>query len=141
MELALFPYHDLPMGLLRLFADDTLYSSTGHQQLQADLTRLEQWATRSDMEINLLKSDHVTLTRRRDPIDTRLALYNSAEYLRVTMRSKLKWNVHVNFITSKTNSVLEFEKRISSKAQKFRTTGYSTLFWSIHLQLGALLLL
>lgn len=85
-----------------------------------------------------LISDHVTFTYRRDPIDTRLTLSNTeisksnTKYLGVAMQSKLKWNTHMNFITTKANSILGFDTgHIISSTQKLHSTCYSALLHPI----------
>lgn len=71
------------------------------------------------MRFNPSKLDHITITRRIDLIDTRLTLNNTeipepnnTKYLGVSnLAVRLKWDIHINIVTAKTNSVLEWVKR------------------------------
>ena len=134
--LYLFYINDLPESLvsnIRLFADDTIVYLTIHsdsdtQVLQRDLDKLAEWETLWKMDFHLDKCEVLRVGRKRVMVQNdytlhgkTLATADSAKYLGVTIASDLRWNKHIDTITSKANRTLGFLKRnlkINSTALK-----------------------
>ncbi len=108
---------------IRLFADDALLyrvieNEADADQLQADLSSLEQWATEWQMEFNAKKCFvlHITNKRRISRTiyklnNTSLESTNNHQYLGVTLDDKLNWNAHVDTICAKASRTLNFVRR------------------------------
>ena len=121
--LFLFYINDLPENItsqVRLFADDTaLYltvtSKKDSQTLQPDLQKLEQWEKTWEMHFNLSKCQVKHISRTRNPIQTQYVLHgqvleavDQAKYLGLKIGHDLKWNNHVQNVTTKANRTLGY---------------------------------
>ncbi|KAK3096436.1 hypothetical protein FSP39_000095 [Pinctada imbricata] len=108
---------------IRLFADDSLLyrritSTRDSDTLQQDLAALEKWETTWQMAFNPEKCTVIHVTNRRKPRITKYQLHGhtlereeSSKYLGITISQDLKWNIHVNNVTSKANRSLGFIRR------------------------------
>ena len=98
---------------VRLFADDTIMyltvaSQNDANQLQSDLQRLAMWETLWKMKFHPEKCQVITISRCRKNIYHDYTLHGhslehvkSVKYLVLTITQDLRWNKHVNNITSK----------------------------------------
>ena len=103
---------------IRLFADDTIMyrqviSPADHRILQQDLDRLTSWACLWQMEFNVKKCYHISLTNKRAvvmlPYDMHgqvLEHVTSYDYLGVRLTSKLNWKEHCDETSNKANRSL-----------------------------------
>ena len=108
---------------VRLFADDSLLyrhitSSRDTSILQQDLAALERWKSDWQMNFNPAKCAVIHVTNRRKPLITKYRLHGHvlereqhSKYLGIIFSQNLKWNMHVNKITSKVNRSLGFVRR------------------------------
>ena len=96
--------------------------SSDIQNLQTDLTRLEEWAVENEMEINPGESKAVSFTKAR--VKERIRYYfgdqliseaSSFKYLGIIIRSDLNWADHVNYTLRKAWKALHFIMRILKK--------------------------
>ena len=152
--------NDLPEYVqcpVRLFADDcVIYNSIKSIDdtltLQEDLAKLEEWEQNWKMDFNPSKCFAMNVTRKRKPLVVDYLLKNSvltntesSTYLGVTIRKDLKWDDHINRITSKANRTLGLVRRnIKTNNQEIKTTAFNTLVrpvldyassvWDPHLQ-------
>ena len=108
---------------IRLFADDSIIyrkisSKTDHKILQTDLSQLQTWSDKWQMEFNVSKCVHLPITNKTklgthkyslsgQPLST----VSSHSYLGVKLDSKLTWKNHVIDITSKSSKCLGMIKR------------------------------
>ncbi len=121
--LFLFYINDLPDTLasdVRLFADDTVaYLAIGQQQdtttLQDDLSKLEQWKQKRDMEFHPKKCQVLTFSRKHNTVKFDYKLHGhtlervkEAKYLEVTFQQELRFSTHINKMTPKANRTLGF---------------------------------
>jgi hypothetical protein len=141
--LFLYYINDLPDGLTskaRLFADDTIIyvtiaTTSDANTLQADLDKLASWEAKWMMDFHPAKCQVLTVTRKRKSITHNYTLHGtslehvkSAKYLGVTFSSDLRWNTHINNITSKANRTLGFIRRnLQINNQQLKTNAYNTL--------------
>ena len=87
------------------------------------------------MEFHPLKCNVISITNKRDPIVHNYKLHGhtlehveSAKYLGITLQSNLKWNQHVDTITSKANKTLGFLRRnLKIKSEKIKEKAYKSL--------------
>ena len=135
--------NDLPNNLeskARLFADDTachkdVADSEDQRQMQQDLDKLAQWEDRWKMAFHPEKCSTLHMTRRRTTLtgnyilhDHQLQSVASAKYLGVTMTSDLKWDAHINDITSKASKTLGFVRRnLRICSRKAKAAAYKAL--------------
>ena len=142
-SLFLFYINDIPCGLtskVRLFADDTVVylavtSKEGAATLQNDLTKLERWEKRWQMQFHPGKCQVLTITRKRKPLISPYILHgqvleqvSSAKYLGITFTSDMRWNKHISNITTKANQILGFLRRnVQVSSSRLKTTAYTTL--------------
>ena len=104
---------DLPgyvKSRVRLFADDTVIyftikSESDCWQLQDDLHSLEKWESDWCIEFNPSKCNVIRVTRRRTPFKFQNKLHG------IYLSHDLRWNDHVNEITTKANKTLNFLHR------------------------------
>ena len=135
--------NDIGEGLnsqARLFADDCLIyraikSIEDCISLQEDLNKLKSWADKWKMEFNVSKCFilHISLARKHKFVniytidDETLTTTSSTKYLGVTISSDLKWNIHIDTITSKANRVLNFIRRNLKRCpQQLKDKAYLT---------------
>ena len=152
--------NDLPDGLTstpRLFADDCLLYRTIDSQadadaLQRDLVLLQQWEKTWDMEFAADKCKVLTITlkyKRNIKIknyeihNVVLERVDSADYLGVTLDSKLSFNPHIGKICKSANSARQFLQRnlpacdIKTKDVTYKTfirpkLEYASTVWDPH---------
>ena len=108
---------------IRLFADDTIMyrqvvSPADHLILQQDLDRLTSWACLWQMEFNVKKCYHISLTNKRAVVMLPYYMHGqvlehvtSYDYLGVRLTSKLNWKEHCDKISNKANRSLGLVKR------------------------------
>ena len=111
-----------PGTTMRLFVDDCLVyrevkGIDGQEVLQKDLQSLQEWATRWGMRFNAKKCNIIHVSRNKlkhrfySLCGEILQEVEHAKYLGVTISANLKWENHINGITSKANSTLHFINR------------------------------
>ena len=141
--LFLFYINDIPDNInstVRLFADDTivylaLKPPSNTNILQEDLKKLGEWEQKWKMEFHPDKCQVIPITRNKNPIINKYVLHNhtletatNAKYLGVTITSDLKWNTHIDNITSKANRTLGFIRRnIRISSPTIKTMAYNSL--------------
>ena len=118
--------NDLPENInssVRLFADDcVLYKKITSIRdtviLQKDLETLSSWEHRWQMSFNPDKCYVLRIPSSRSPIITSYKLGNSIlqetkqhSYLGVDIQNDLKWDTHINRITSSASKTLGFIRR------------------------------
>ena len=87
------------------------------------------------MKFNPSKCQVIQITKRKSAIPTQYILHNtiletvtSAKYLGVTISNDLKWNAHIDNITTKANQTLGFLRRnIKVHSENLKETAYKTL--------------
>ena len=91
---------------IRLFADDSIIyrkisSKTDHEILQTDLSQLQTWSDKWQMEFNVSKCVHLPITNKTKPSPHKYSLsgqplftVSSHSYLGVKLDSKLTWTNH-----------------------------------------------
>ena len=96
-----------------LFADDSIIyrkisSKTDHEILQTDLSQLQTWSDKWQMEFNVSKCVHLPITNKTKPSPHKYSLsgqplssVSSHSCLGVKLDSKLTWTNRVTDITSK----------------------------------------
>ena len=142
-SLFLFYINDLPESLvsnIRLFADDTILYLTIHsdsdtQVLQRDLDKLAEWENLWKMEFHPDKCEVLRVGRKRVMVQNDYVLHgkilasaDSVKYLGVNIASDLRWNKHIDIITSKANRTLGFLKRnLKIDSTMLKTAAYKTL--------------
>ena len=119
----------------RLFADDCLLyrrisSPEDAIALQTDLTNLEAWEKKWQMDFNPDKCEVLRVTLKRKPIVSNYNIHGkvlqtvpAAKYLGVTIDSKLTFNTHMG------NSTITWT-RGKTKIQLFNYTNNSNVFIS-----------
>ena len=121
--------------------------------MQDDLSKLHSWSKTWQMDFNVSKCAIMTVTHKRTPSIFYYAMDNqavprigpdeSADYLGVSINSKLTWNNHCTKVSSKASQTLGMLRRnISScptsvKAQAYQTLvrpklEYASSAWSPH---------
>ena len=115
--------NDLPDKIasrIRLFADDCIVYSTikytaDCEIMQQDLATLESWERNWGMEFHPKKCSVLRTTRSCTPIYHEyrlkghiLEVDNSSKYPGVDIQFNLNWNVHIDRVTKKANSMLGF---------------------------------
>ena len=101
------------MSLCRLFADDTSFSYSSHDELQIksvidhDLRELDEWSRKWLMCFNPNKTEIMTFSNRNVPNlsfslnGQAFPIMSSHKHLGVTLSRDGKWNIHVeNILTS-----------------------------------------
>ena len=119
--------NDLPLSTpnstTRLFADDSLLyrrikTIDDCRLLQHDLDALEQWEHTWQMSFRPDKCKLLRFTRSHSPIPFNYTLHHhtlpsvpSCKYLGVHLSTSLRFNTHIDHITSKANRTLGFLRR------------------------------
>ena len=136
--------NDLPSTVssqVRIFADDCLLyhpikGRADQEQLQRDLSALQDWADRWGMCFNPSKCSVLRVSRPKFKNlefeytlkGETLANVSSTPYLSVCFSETLEWEAHINKITSKANSTLGFLRRnLKACPPKLRETAYFSL--------------
>ena len=136
--------NDLPDYLkhskLRLFADDSIIympikSHSDCLKLQSDLDAAAKWEQDWLMAFHPDKCTVLSVSSKRKPIQHSYILHNhtleavtSSKYLGVTLQSNLKWDKHIDEITSKANKTLGFLKRnLKTNNQNTKSQAYQAL--------------
>lgn len=109
--------------IVQLYADDMkcfriIDDNNDVQQLQSDLSNLNDWSADHFMEFNSRKCKHLVITRKKYIVDSTYTL-NGSQILSVTtekdlgvhVSTKLSWNYHIDVIISKANKMLSMIKR------------------------------
>ena len=125
--LFLFYINDLPNSIssqVRLFADDclvykTIKNKNDHEILQSDLHKLELWQNKWLMQFNPSKCTIMSMisSRRKAKLfdyflcGHKLQRVTSNPYLGVELTENLSWNMHIDKIVKKANSVLGLVRR------------------------------
>ena len=116
-------FRNITNSTVRLFADDTLLYLTIHStcdciKLQEDLNNLERWESDWQMSFHPKKCEAIHITTKKKPILHKYTLHGHTlssvpqiKYLGVHISNDLKWNSHINSISSKANQTLGFLKR------------------------------
>ena len=127
---------------LRLFADDSLVyrqitTPSDSQLLQADLDRLQTWATTWQMQFNVQKCEYMRLSRRsREPDvipiyylnDCSLTPVSVIKYLGIYIDEHLTFNRHINETCKKATGTLHMLMRTLKKARlRTRSLAYKTI--------------
>ena len=86
--------------------------------LQQDLETVFAWARTWKMKFNASKCQHLSVTKKRKPKNTRYSVdgqpidnVSSSKYLGITLNGTLTWSDHIAAITSKANSTLGILRR------------------------------
>ena len=119
--------NDLPCSIksqVRLFADDALiyrviHKQADHETLQEDLQHLENWQEKWLMQFNPSKCTVIRMTSsRRKPkvydyllCGQKLKPVDSNPYLGVEISRTLSWNLHIDNVVKKANSIMGLVKR------------------------------
>ena len=114
--------NDLPdyvASAVHLFAEDTIMYLTVHNEDQCDQLQADiEWGKHWSMEFNPEKCELLRITRKRTAIERQYTLHGkvlkevkNTKYLGVHLSSDLKWNCHIDKITSRGNRALGFVKR------------------------------
>ena len=133
--------NDLPSRLksqVRLFADDTIIYTTADNsdQLKSDLKSLETWEKEWNMEFHPAKCEFIRFSRKRNkaPIPTYtlhdevIPTTKTIKYLGVKIQEDLKWNSHIEYITTKASTTLGFIRRtIPPQSTTLRVKAYKQL--------------
>ena len=133
-----FP-EDVSNSTVRFFADDTLLYLTIHNssdctKLQEDLNNLQRWESDWQMYFHQELCEVIHITAKKKAVIHKYALHGHTlslvpqiKYLDVHISQDLKWNSHINSISSKANQTLGFLKcniEINSQTIKEKTYKY-----------------
>ena len=102
--------------------------------LQEDLNTLDKWTKKWKMSFNLEKCHVIPVTRNKTITKTRYILHgqplqtvSQAKYLGLTITSDLRWNAHINSISSKANRSLGFlRKNLKVSSIQIKPLAYFT---------------
>ena len=135
--------NDLPENItsqVRLFADDTavyltVTSKKDSKTLKHDLQKVEQWEKTWEMHFNTGKCQVMHISRAQNPIQTQYFLHGQvleavdhAKSIGLEISHDLKWNHHVQNVTTKAKRTLGYIRRnIRTKHKGIRQTAYQTL--------------
>ena len=139
--------NDLPTTIqsqCRLFADDCLLYRPIHSLqdqliLQEDLQQLQHWTDDWGMRFNASKCQLLRISRSQHPLgrfytisDQILQQVPSAKYLSILLNDQLKWDTHIDSITARANSTIEFLRRnLSLCTRDLRELAYFSLARSV----------
>ena len=135
--------NDLPDELqstARLFADDCIIytsvkSANDSLKLQNDLNKLTLWEKKWQMSFNAKKCFLLRIPCSKSPIITQYTLGNSIlqevtshTYLGVDIQQDLKWDTHINRVTTTANKTLGFIRRnLYSCTRDTKSNAYTAL--------------
>lgn len=136
--------NDLPEYIqhstLRLFADDSIIyreitSNHDSHLLQSDLEAAGRWEKDWQMHFHPDKCNILSITQKQQNTQHTYSLHGhqlekvtSAKYLGITIQNNLKWNKHINGITSKANQSLAFLRRnLKINSRKARDHAYKAI--------------
>ena len=113
----------------------TVTSKKDSQTLQEDLQKLEQLEKTWEMHFNPSKCQVMHISRAKNPNQTQYVLHGQvleavdhAKYLGLEISHDLKWNHHVQNVTTKANRTLGYIRRnIRTKHKGIRQTAYQIL--------------
>ena len=141
--LFLFYINDIAANLTsttRLFADDTMIylavKGEGDAEiLQKDLDSLTQWEKTWMMEFHPEKCEIISISRKKKTFKFPYTLHNHclkhvdhAKYLGITIAKDLRWNRHVDTISTKASNTLNFLRRnINIGNPKLKEIAYKAL--------------
>lgn len=120
---------DIPVKI-RLFADDcVLYQEVNDPSdqllLNDSLSKIQDWCTKWQMNINPKKTVAMTITLKKDPLKFRYNLGNHSlsfvsqyTYLGLVITSDLRWNDHIAYIEKKALRKLGYLRRTLAKATR-----------------------
>lgn len=107
-----------------IYADDiklfmSVHSHVDSTSFQHDLVAFGTWCTQNDLYLNVSKCKHMCFFRKRNPVRLHLRLFNNhleqvdrMRDLGVIFVPSLSFSVHIDFIVSKSMSMLGFVKRV-----------------------------
>ena len=107
----------------RLFADDcflhiTITTAADMDKLQSHLKKLEVWQDIWQMEFNLSKGFILCISKQKNPPTREYVFCNTVSnyvdkhsYLGVTLDTNLRWQYHIQEISSKATKILNLIKR------------------------------
>ena len=109
-----------PTSSLVMYADDILYHRViqeFHQfeEVQSDLTSLEEWSDDNFLQLNPLKCKSMILSKKRCPVSSSAPLYLCGseleevklfKYLGVLLTNNLSWSNHISELCSKARKIL-----------------------------------
>ena len=141
--LFLFYINDISEGLnstVRLFADDTMcYLTVKSEQdakmFQDDLDKLVIWEQTWMMEFHPNKCEIISITRKQKPALYPYTLHGQqlkhvdvVKYLGIQISHDLHWDKHIDHITAKANSTLNFlHQNINISNPRIKEQSYTTL--------------
>ena len=108
---------------VQLYADDMkcfriIDNTNDVQQLQSDLSNLNDWSADHFMEFNSKKCKYLAIIRKKNIVDSTYTHHGSQimsvtteKDLGVHVSTKLSWNNHIDIIISKANKMLSMIKR------------------------------
>lgn len=108
---------------IKLFADDCIIYreiniEQDHHSLQKSLNTIAEWCSDWQMTINVKKSACMTITRKKQPSNFRYNINGAAltnvqrhKYLGLTITSDLRWDEHIEHVTSSAMQKLFFLRR------------------------------
>ena len=110
-------------------------SNIDHQILQTDLTQLEKWSDKWQIQFNISKCVHLPITNQTKPSSHQYSLFGhplskvaSHAYLGVKLDSELSWAKHITEITTKSSKVLGMVKRTLGPCKpEVKDTAYNML--------------
>ena len=127
-----------------LFADDTLLhrpvaSVDDTAAIQADLSAIEEWERKWNMDFNPSKCEVLHITNKRNPVDSeyhlhrvQLGVTKAGKYLGVTISPNLTWNKHIDMAVKKANGSRAFlQQNLRKCPSGIKELGYKILVRSI----------
>lgn len=103
-------------------------------QLQNDLTTLEEWCGKWQMQINTSKTKILNFSNKQSAtvfnyfFDAPIECVHTYKYLGVHFKSNISWEQHINHITAKANQSLGFIRQTLHMANwETKLVAYTTL--------------